>query len=871
MIQVLNNENEILLKKAGNVVLLIAMSVAAIISIFIPVALAAGDNLTITAYPQSVYVGEPKDVKFTVTVTVTTCIPEANNTVCTLEVTNVQGAIVTLSTTVPSSGTTGSDGTTVIRVLAAIPGDITATASYNGSSASTVIKAYARTRLKITANPDTVYVGTPRNVNFTVTEYCPPGAVACTLGSPVNDSTVQLSGAGVSGSYLTDLQGYVSVTITATSAGNITATASKDGYARGDTTIKAMGPPVLNLTADTQTVTVGKSKLVTFTVNRKCGTKPDDDCSSNPPLMPVGGVNVTLSGVASGSGITELSTSGTAQVEIPVNATDVENVVVTAKKEGYIDSVMNIPADYLPAVVITTWERNYSIGDNVVFNLMNTGPVAISPDVLQIRNSSNPPWHELYSANIVADDLAPVRSVNLSWNQKDNTDNQVPSGTYMARIVYSYHNKSFVNYTDWFNIVKVDCINKIYAPESVSSMVTQDVKFSSGNHLTNTSKTWDVTWDINGTQVYKETGVTHMSNYTNDSAAAGVWNVTAVARSGCSIITWSFVWTVNPAPPNTCFNTTNPAKLFESYLGQSVKFPSGDLAGTNKTWNFTWYLNGIEVFNDTNAVQSNYINRNASLGVWNVTVIAKSDCNRVSWAWIWTVSKEPPKPPCNNCAGDSGGSSSSGGGGITTAEPFNNILKSERRDADLLKGKPVTYSFSSPEFSIYQVLVTGKENEGDVGMRIERLKNTSALVNRVPPGIIYSNENIWASSKRIESVVIRFKISNIWLSDNGINIKDIALLRFNNGWKKLDSMIINNSDSTCTYFESRSPGLSSFAVSGLKEEAGLELPYDEVTGDNVAEEVNETETGKLSPGFEALAVIGIIPVAYLLRHQKRRK
>jgi PGF-pre-PGF domain-containing protein len=584
--------NETTIGKLGIAILLIAMSAAVIAGVFTPAALAADENITITADTPSVYVGEPEDVKFTVTVT--TCTPQ-NDTVCTLVMNYVQGATVTLTGgVIPGSGTTGTDGTAVIRVIATGPGNITATASYNGSSASTVIKVYARTRLKIVADTDFVNVGIAKIVNFTVTEYCPQGAVdACTQGSLVNDSTVQLSGAGVSESKLTDSQGYVSVTITATSSGNITATASKEGYARGDTTIKAMGSPVLNLTADTQTVTVGESKIVTFTVNRECGTKPDDKCTGT-PLIPIWDVNVTLSGRVSGNKSTDLK--GIAKFN--VTARNTGTITATASKEGYENAIITLQA---------------------------------------VANGTTP------------------------------------------------------------------------TPTPTTTPTT-------------------------------------------------------------------------PTP-----TTTQPG------------------------------------------------------------------------------------------GGNSGGGSSrgSGGGGITTAEPYKNILKSEKRDADLLKGKPVTYSFSSPEFSIYQVLITGKENEGDVGMRIERLKNTSALVNRVPPGIIYSNENIWASSKRIESVVIRFKISNIWLSDNGIDIKDIALLRFNNGWKKLDSTIINNNDSTCTYFESRSPGLSSFAVSGLKEEAVLELPDEEVTGDNVVEEVNETKTndendGKPSPGFEAPAVIGIISVAYLLRHQKRR-
>lgn len=569
-------------------VLLIAASVAAIVSVFAPAALAAGDNLTITANPKFVYVAEPQDVKFTVTET--TCIPQ-NDTVCTLEMGYVQGATVTLNDPTSSSGTTGADGTTVIRVLAPTPKDIIATASWNGSSASTVLKVYARTRLKIVADTTFVNVGVAKVVKFTVTEFCPQGANACTDGSLVNGSTVELTGGGVSGSYLTNPEGQVSVTINANSAGNITATASKEGYATGETTIKAMGQAVFNFTSDTNTVTVGKLQTVTFAVNRECGSKPEDQCRGS-PLIPIYNVTITLTGVVSGSS----NTSETGKLRFTINATRPGTITATASKEGYDDTTLTLQA--------------------------------------------------------VANGTAPT-----------------------------------------------------------------------------------------------------------------------------------------PTPTN----------------------PGGGGGGGNSG------------------------SSSSSSG----------------------------------SSGSSGGGG--GGGGVTTAEPYKNILKSERRDADLQKGKPVAYSFSTPEFSIYQVLITGKENEADVGVRLERLNSTSALVSKVPPGIVYSNENIWAGSKRIESVLIRFKITNAWIADNNLDIKDISLLRFDNGeWKKLGSTIINNSDMNNIYFEARSPGLSSFAVSGIKEEKVPELPDEVVTGDNVAEPVKGADTAgkKSSPGFEAIAVIGIISAAYLLRGRK---
>jgi len=240
-----------------------------------------------------------------------------------------------------------------------------------------------------------------------------------------------------------------------------------------------------------------------------------------------------------------------------------------------------------------------------------------------------------------------------------------------------------------------------------------------------------------------------------------------------------------------------------------------------------------------------------------------------SWTITWTVT---PKPNNHGGGGSSGGGGGSGGGGITTAEPFANILKFERQDADLKRGSAVPYTFTSPVFSIYQVLVTGKENEGQVGIRIERLKDVSALVSRMPAGIIYANENIWIGSKRIDSVVLRFRVNNSWITENSLEKTDIKLLRFDNGWKKLDTKEIN-SNSTYTYFESGSSGLSSFAISGIKERTqdarGIQALAED-TNPDAETDVNNSNPTETSPGIGIIAGIGIISVAYLFWIRRRK-
>jgi PGF-pre-PGF domain-containing protein len=163
----------------------------------------------------------------------------------------------------------------------------------------------------------------------------------------------------------------------------------------------------------------------------------------------------------------------------------------------------------------------------------------------------------------------------------------------------------------------------------------------------------------------------------------------------------------------------------------------------------------------------------------------------------------------------SSGGSSGGGGDVSSPESFSNIIKFERQTRDLVYNTPVTYSFSSAEFAIYQVLVTGSSNDVDVDMRVEHLKNVSDTINTIPEGVIYANENVWLGSARINSVILRFRVKNSWLAANGLDKENIMLLRYDAGWNNLQTNITNRDDNY-TYFESISPGLSSFAIRGLK-------------------------------------------------------
>ncbi|MBU4221783.1 MAG: PGF-pre-PGF domain-containing protein [Euryarchaeota archaeon] len=166
-------------------------------------------------------------------------------------------------------------------------------------------------------------------------------------------------------------------------------------------------------------------------------------------------------------------------------------------------------------------------------------------------------------------------------------------------------------------------------------------------------------------------------------------------------------------------------------------------------------------------------------------------------------------------SGDGGGGGV-GGGGVVTSEPYDNIAKYETRSKALIANTPVTYTFTAPEHGIYELMVTGKENENDIAIRVEALKGTSKLVATSAPGTAYKNLNIWAGSKKIKEALVRFKVENTWITSNSFADSDVKMLKWDGTqWTQLETTQ-KTKDNTYTYFEAKTDTFSSFAISGVK-------------------------------------------------------
>ncbi|MCX9025834.1 MAG: PGF-pre-PGF domain-containing protein [Candidatus Methanoperedens sp.] len=219
----------------------------------------------------------------------------------------------------------------------------------------------------------------------------------------------------------------------------------------------------------------------------------------------------------------------------------------------------------------------------------------------------------------------------------------------------------------------------------------------------------------------------------------------------------------------------------------------------------------------------------------------------------------------------SGGGSSGGGGGVVSGEDFANIAKSESNDEDLIANTPVTYTFKTPELGVYEIALTGKENELAITVRAEVLKGTSKQVTAQPSGTVYKNVNIIAGTSRMKEALVKFRVENTWLGSNSVAAGDVKLLHWDGSkWNQLDTAQ-TTTDATYTYYEAKTTSLSPFAISGITGGAAGTTATSVVTGTP-----GTTGTGtpvptaaNKTPGFEIGLTVAILSVAYLLGRKRR--
>ena len=257
---------------------------------------------------------------------------------------NLTGAGISLD------GVTNSNGEIVIQVNPPRTGTILAVArKTNYTEDSTTITSTSQQTLSVSSSHSAVTVNVPMYVTFTVTA----------AGSTVSDALISLSGTA-SGSGITNQDGKAIILVTPGTAGTITVSVSRTGYAGGSTTITSTGIQSLSIASNPTAVTAGVPAFVTFTVT-----------SGN---NAVAESNVTLTGAVSGSGITNQN----GQVILLVNSTSTGGITATATKNGFSTGSMSLSVSGQQSLAITANPSSLTNGVTtyVTFTVTSAGSAA---------------------------------------------------------------------------------------------------------------------------------------------------------------------------------------------------------------------------------------------------------------------------------------------------------------------------------------------------------------------------------------------------------------------------------------------------------------------------------------------------------------
>lgn len=220
-----------------------------------------------------------------------------------------------------------------------------------------------------------------------------------------------------------------------------------------------------------------------------------------------------------------------------------------------------------------------------------------------------------------------------------------------------------------------------------------------------------------------------------------------------------------------------------------------------------------------------------------------------------------------------------GGGSVGGQDIYGNVFKSEINSQNLVFNQSIKYKFTTPELSIYEVLVNGKNNEPDISVKVEDLINSSEYVNKSAPGVVYKNENVWIGTGRINYDTIRFRVNNSWMNSNGLDNSNYPhLLKWNGDIWLVVQTNMTNKDDTYTYFEAPRAGSTSASIFAISAQRQLTptatvnsdppvatniVNTDPVTID--ASVVRHNDYTKLEIGIVAIVVVLIF---YMLRLKK---
>ena len=177
----------------------------------------------------------------------------------------------------------------------------------------------------------------------------------------------------------------------------------------------------------------------------------------------------------------------------------------------------------------------------------------------------------------------------------------------------------------------------------------------------------------------------------------------------------------------------------------------------------------------------------------------------------------------NSSTEGSGGSKSSSSSSNTSRiefyykEPASNVIAKELTTRNIVNGNHVRYDFTENNTCITYIEFDAERTFLKTTTTVEELKNKSIFVSKNPFGRLYKYVNVWIGDKgaglptSLKNGLVGFKVEKAWIKDNNVNESLITLQWYNNDWEPLYTEKVGE-DNNYAYFESKTPGFSSFAI-----------------------------------------------------------
>jgi PGF-pre-PGF domain-containing protein len=152
-------------------------------------------------------------------------------------------------------------------------------------------------------------------------------------------------------------------------------------------------------------------------------------------------------------------------------------------------------------------------------------------------------------------------------------------------------------------------------------------------------------------------------------------------------------------------------------------------------------------------------------------------------------------------------------------------IKIEYEIGDVKAGNTVDININeSTTTSIKSLEIKASENLDDLKFEVTKLESKPSEIDEIPTtnGVIYTymdlkilSNGTYCHGDEFETIKFEFKVEKNWVIQNNIDVDTIKMRRYSEEWQDLPTILLDE-DEIFYYFESETPGFSTFTVVGNK-------------------------------------------------------